>query len=130
MLWSLVGALLAALLGLAAGTVGTVAHSVQLSVLGLPLPVGLLLALALTAVVQAGLVAAGPTRATAVGGVLGWAAAAYAGLATGPGGDYLVGRPLAGVGAAWLLGGPVVLAVTTVLVRRLVPAAPARTASA
>jgi hypothetical protein len=111
----------AALLGLCAGVVGTLASSVALAAAGLALPVGLVLALALTTVVQAGTVAAWPTSATAAAGALGWAAGAGAGLVTGPGGDFLLARPLDLVGAGWLVGGPIVLAMATRTVRRTAP---------
>ena len=119
LLGSLAAVLVAVLLEGAAGAVGTVAHSVVLYSV-VPVPVGLLLALALSAVVHAGLVAAWPSRLVALAGVLGWGAAVFAGLATGPGGDHLVARPLDAVGAGWLLAGPVVLAVSTLAVRRIV----------
>lgn len=116
----LLGAPVAAVLGLCAGVAGTVAHPVLLRVVGVEVPVGLMLALALSGVVHAGVVAAFASRAAAVAGVVGWGIAAYCGLATGPGGDFLLARPLDLVGAGWLVGGPLVLALATVVVRRVV----------
>lgn len=114
----------AALLGAAAGAVGTVAHSVVLDTV-VDLPVGLLLAVALTAVVHLGVVAAWPSRAVSLAAVLGWGLSVFAGLATGPGGDFLIARPLDAVGTAWLLAGPAALVVSSLVVR-LVVLAPVR----
>lgn len=129
LLGSLAAVPVAALLGTAAGAVGTVAHSVVLDSV-VPVPAGLLLALALTAAVHAGLLSAWTSRPVALAGVLGWGVAVFAGLATGPGGDYLIARPLDAVAVAWLVAGPVVLALSTLLARRavLAPAGPTRTA--
>jgi hypothetical protein len=120
---SLVGAVVgvpaAALLGAAAGAVGTIAHSVVLDTV-VDLPVGLLLAVALTVAVHAGVMAAWPTRPAALAAVLGWGLAVFAGVATGPGGDFLIARPPGPVDTAWLVLGPAALLVSTVVVRRTV----------
>lgn len=130
---SLVGAVVGvpagALLGAAAGAVGTVAHSVVLDAV-VALPVGLLLAVTLTATVHAGVMAAWPSRPAALAAVLGWGLAVFAGLVTGPGGDFLLARPLDAVGTAWLVLGPVALLVSTVVVRRAVLDPAGRPASA
>ena len=126
---AVVGVPVAALLGAAAGAVGTVAHSVVLDTV-VDLPVGLLLAVMLSTAVHAGVVAASPSRAVALAAVLGWGLAVFAGLATGPGGDLLLARPLDAVGAAWLVLGPVAILVSAVVVRRAVVEAARRPASA
>lgn len=122
---AVVGVPAAALLGAAAGALGTIAHSVVLDAV-VALPVGLLLAVTLSASVHAGVVAAWPSRLVAIASFLSWGLAVFAGLGTGPGGDLLIARPLDAVGAAWLVLGPVALLVVTVVVRRAVlpPARP------
>lgn len=108
---------------------GTVAHSVVLDA-SVDLPVGVLLAVALSVSVHTGLLAAWPSQAVALAAVLGWGLAVFAGLSTGPGGDFLLARPLDGIGMAWLVAGPGALALSTAVVRRAVLAPPAWPTSA
>jgi len=120
--WSLAGVPVAIALGVVAGLAGTLAHGVGLLVGPLTLPIGLVVALALVGCVQAFLVAAFPTRAVAVAGVLAWGLAAYLAVTPGPGGDLLLAGSFGGGTAVWLLGSPVVLGLATVLTRRVVTA--------
>jgi hypothetical protein len=111
-------AVLAFVAGLAAGVVGTVAHSVVLPLAGLDLPLGLLVACLLVAAVQGFVVAASGSRLVPVVGVLGWGLALLVGVLDGPGGDRLLSRPPTAAATAWLVCGALALVLATRASRR------------
>lgn len=132
------GAAVAALaVGALAAVAGTTAHQAVLEVGepggpgGLVIPVGVVVALLLSALTQATVVALAsglPSRravaAVALAGIAGWAAVVVAATVTGPGGDLLVVAN--GRGTCWVVGGLLLLAVVSGVVSRLVGPSPER----
>ncbi|WP_426566007.1 hypothetical protein ACPPVT_05425 [Angustibacter sp. McL0619] len=106
-------ALLAALVVATAALLGTVTHQLTYRVAGVRAPVGLAMAVALTALVAVLLRELRASLLTRAAAAAGWLVAIAAVLRTSPGGDVLVPANLRGYG--WLLGGFLVLLVVLVL---------------